>query len=228
MPEVRQDHAKHPPPIPEPEPAHIPDGIPAHEREATELLPPSASSSAAPRPQDDRNLPTPRISRILTPSTHSSISPFTPLKKLWRHNVQLAVPHVDCRDHLANERTFLGYLRTSVSLSMMGIVVAQLWRWQHAPHPDPTFGYFVLSIPVALVFQFAAMIVIIMGAVRYWRQQEAMAVYGKVVSGGWELGIIGVGSMLILATLFALSIALDIRHTDREDMRGHLLSTQQT
>ncbi|KAF2217411.1 hypothetical protein CERZMDRAFT_12151, partial [Cercospora zeae-maydis SCOH1-5] len=90
---------------------------------------------------------------------------FNPLQKFWRHNVQLTVPHVDCRDHLANERTFLGYLRTSVSLSMTGVVVAQLWRLQHAPHPDPVFGYFVLSIPIALLLQFAAMIVVLLGAV---------------------------------------------------------------
>ncbi|WPB01722.1 uncharacterized protein RHO25_006353 [Cercospora beticola] len=220
MAEVRQDHAKHAPPIPEPEPAHIPDGIPAHEREATELLPPLTSTSAAQTPQDDeQQTEAPRrISRILTPSTISSISPFTPLKKFWRHNVQLTVPHVDCRDHLANERTFLGYLRTSVALSMMGVVVAQLWRLQHSPNPDPVFGFYVLSIPIAVILQSAALIVVVIGAIRYWRQQDAMAVYGKVVSGGWELGVVGVGSLLILLTVFALQVALDVRLSNREDI----------
>jgi len=33
----------------------------------------------------------------------------------------------------ANERTYLAYLRTSVALAMLGIVVAQLYRLQPGP-----------------------------------------------------------------------------------------------
>jgi len=32
------------------------------------------------------------------------------------------------RDHLSNERTYLGWLRTSISLSSIGIAVTQLFR----------------------------------------------------------------------------------------------------
>jgi len=48
------------------------------------------------------------------------------IRVFWRRQISITVPHSTCRDHLALERTFLGYLRTSLALSMLGIVVAQL------------------------------------------------------------------------------------------------------
>lgn len=184
---IRQIHNTEAQQIPEPEAAHIPDGITEHEREATEL-------QQQPRHRSDVQRP---LSRVLSPSLASEHIYFiTPLKSFWRHHVRLSVPHVDCRDHLANERTFLGYLRTSVAFSMIGVFIAQLWRLQHSPTPDPTFGYYVLSIPVSIIFQCAALVMVLLGAVRYWRQQEAMAV-GRVWAGGWEMGVIAVGSLLV-------------------------------
>lgn len=88
--------------------------------------------------------------------------------------------------HAANERTFLGYLRTSVALSMLGAVVAQLYRLHHSPHPDPVFGFFVLSKPICGILQCSALGMVLLGAIRYFRQQSAMA-SGKVFAGGWEV-----------------------------------------
>ncbi|KAF8865402.1 hypothetical protein BDZ45DRAFT_580536 [Acephala macrosclerotiorum] len=48
------------------------------------------------------------------------------VKRAWGHQISIIVDHDTCRDHLALERTFLGYLRTSLALSMIGITVAQL------------------------------------------------------------------------------------------------------
>ncbi|TKA83887.1 hypothetical protein B0A55_00104 [Friedmanniomyces simplex] len=86
----------------------------------------------------------------------------------------------------ANERTFLGYLRTSLGLSMLGITVAQLYRLQHSSNPNPTLGYFILSKPIAGIFQCSAICMTLLGAIRFYRQQQAMSV-GKVHAGGWEI-----------------------------------------
>ena len=91
----------------------------------------------------------------------------------------------------ANERTYLGYLRTAVALSVLGVTVAQLYRLQHAAAPDAAFGYFVLSKPVAGLFQGSALVVTLIGAGRFYRQQHAMAV-GKVRAGGWEVYLVSV------------------------------------
>jgi hypothetical protein len=79
--------------VSEPEPAHTrdfggPDADSASdiEREATELR----SVTPAGR----------RRSRVLSPPASSELHWYNPLSKYWRHNVNITVPHDDCRDHL--------------------------------------------------------------------------------------------------------------------------------
>jgi len=107
---------------------------------------------------------------------------------------------------LALERTFLGYLRTSVALSMTGIVIAQLFRLQHSYSPNQTFGFYVAGIPLAGCFILAGMVVVVLGAIRFWRQQRAM-VRGKVWAGGWEINVIMAGSILVCCALFIILLS---------------------
>ena len=101
---------------------------------------------------------------------------------------------------VALERTFLSYLRTSLALSMLAVVIAQLFRLQHSEAPSKTLGFFVLGIPLACVLIVAAMLVQVLGTIRFWRQQNAI-LRGKVHVGGWELNAIGV-------TVFTVRFAL--------------------
>ena len=60
------------------------------EREATELRSVSHDSGVVVRP---------RVSRVLSPGkpqTHW----YDPVRRYWRHEIRISVPHVDCRDHL--------------------------------------------------------------------------------------------------------------------------------
>ncbi|TVY59531.1 hypothetical protein LCER1_G000114 [Lachnellula cervina] len=118
------------------------------------------------------------------------------VKKFWKNQVSIAVDHEACRDHLALERTFLGYLRTSLALSMMGITVAQLFRLQHNPIPDVHFGFFVLGKPLSCICQGAAIYTLIIGCFRTWRSQNAI-VRGKAISGGFEIVALTVGIFLV-------------------------------
>ena len=104
---------------------------------------------------------------------------------------------------IANERTFLGYLRTSLALAMLGVVIAQLYRLQHSPHPDPDLGFFVLSKPISCIFHASAICVALLGSVRFFRQQHAMAI-GTVKAGGWEIMVIGVYVLLVSEEKWAL------------------------
>jgi uncharacterized membrane protein YidH (DUF202 family) len=138
---------------------------------------------------------------------------FGPVKKFWRSHVSLRVPHINCRDHLgmltssqfadfdesnrgvaANERTFLAWIRTSIALSMLGAVIAQLFRLQSSPSPPGVISLYVLSVPLACICQGAALITALAGGHRYWRQQNAMA-RGQSLASGWEfwliIGILG-------------------------------------
>lgn len=97
---------------------------------------------------------------------------------------------------LANERTYLAYLRTSLAMSILGVIVCQLYTIQHAPTPDPKFGYYVLGKPVASILQASALIMSLIGTHRFWSQQSAM-IRGKYRAGGWEIQVLSVTSFLV-------------------------------
>ncbi|KAF2682535.1 hypothetical protein K458DRAFT_444171 [Lentithecium fluviatile CBS 122367] len=137
-----------------------------------------------------------------------------PVVKFWTTQVSITIEDGDPRDYLALERTFLAYLRTSLALAMTGIVVAQLFRLQHSINPNPELGFFVIGVPLAAVFIGSGMVILLIGAFRFWRQQQAM-IRGKVYAGGWELSGIMLLSILICTALFALVTAVDVEKSLR-------------
>ena len=133
---------------------------------------------------------------------------FGPVERFWQNHVSLRVPHVRCRDHLgvltssqfadvgksnrgvaANERTFLAWIRTSIALSMLGTVIAQLFRLQNSSSRPGAISLYVLAVPLACICQGAALITTLTGGHRYWRQQSAMA-QGQALASGWEFWVI--------------------------------------
>jgi uncharacterized membrane protein YidH (DUF202 family) len=188
--------------------------------ERTVHPPPIAEESA---PQADvSNREATELERYHTNVTDASASTkgpceghFVSIRKFWRRQVSLAVPHVKCRDHLgimpashitfvsslgepnntiANERTFLAWIRTSIALSMLGTIIAQLFRLQNAPSPTGVVSLYILAIPLACICQGAALLTALTGSHRYWRMQNAMA-RGQALAAGWEywlmIGILG-------------------------------------
>lgn len=129
-------------------------------------------------------------------------------KKSWTHSVALCVPQKSNRDHFALERTFLGYVRTSVMLSMQGATIAQLFRLQRrSAHSSSRLGFYSIGVPLACVYYAVALLVTLLGACRFWRQQNAIA-SGKVYSGGWEINCIGILASLVVLVTFALTVAV--------------------
>lgn len=131
-----------------------------------------------------------------------------PFRKFWKQQVYVSVPHDASRDHLALERTYLGYVRTSMALVMLGTIVAQLFRLQHTEKPNPHIGYFVAGTPLAAVLIIAGMAVLLFGAYRTWRQQNAM-LRGKIHAGGWEMNAIAAVCLLVTLALFLLLVVID-------------------
>ncbi|KAE9981539.1 hypothetical protein EG328_011576 [Venturia inaequalis] len=135
---------------------------------------------------------------------------------MWQSEVSIKVDARHRRDHLGTcftsdplERTFMGYLRTSLALSMTGVTIAQLFRIQHSYNPEQDFGFFVTGTPLAACFIIAAIIVLSLGAIRFWRQQSAI-VRGKVIAGGWEINFLMIMAILLCVTLFAIVVGVSI------------------
>ncbi|KAG2172325.1 hypothetical protein INT43_004867, partial [Umbelopsis isabellina] len=73
------------------------------------------------------------------------------------------------RDHLANERTFLAYIRTSFATISTGIAVTQLFRINE-PRPIPFLGGEALGAYLIL----AGIVLVVYAAIRFFHCQEAM------------------------------------------------------
>ncbi|KNG83249.1 hypothetical protein ANOM_009059 [Aspergillus nomiae NRRL 13137] len=129
------------------------------------------------------------------------------IERFWTRNVVLTVPQKSNRDHFALERTFLAYIRTSVVIAMQGVLIAQLFRLQQQPSPEDQLTYYEVAIPLSVTCHCIAVIVAVLGACRFWKQQNAVAL-GTVYAGGWELNSIALLIALIILALFVLSIVI--------------------
>ena len=106
-------------------------------------------------------------------------------------------------NHLANERTFLAWVRTSVAIVVFGfaigrfaIALRQLTAFQG--HPAKTTG---LSVWMGLISILAGVIMVIAGLARY-RKTRALLEEGKFEPAGFMVDLV-----TILTALFGLALA---------------------
>ncbi|KGO66534.1 protein of unknown function DUF202 [Penicillium italicum] len=127
--------------------------------------------------------------------------------RIWTHNVTLTVPHKSSRDYFALERTFLAYIRTSLAVSQQGVLIAQLFRLQAAEALADRLEFRQVGTPLSVACHCVAIVVALVGAYRFWRQQNAIS-RGKVYAGGWELNSVGILLGCITLTVLVVSVAI--------------------
>ena len=185
--------------------------LPGHDmREATELqAQPSSRPNAKQTEPRDGPPPADAKGATLWQRWRNEIRVF------WSRQIAITVGHDDCRDHfgwsfqdlnrlrllivqhIANERTFLGYLRTSSAFAMLSVLISQLFRLEGQLMPNHGINtFFVLAVPVATVCIALAIVIALAAAHRFWRQQNAMA-RGKCQCGGWELHTVGILTLIV-------------------------------
>lgn len=163
-------------------------------RTSPSAIPPPSQPEAQPEAQPEEQ---PASLRRIPTTASQSEKRFQATRKFWRRNVSVAVPHKYCRDHLALERTFLGYVRTSVALTMIAAVIVQLYPMQvQGKKVEHAVTFPKLGKPLASLFVVAAILNVLFGACRFWRQQSAM-VRGLVYTRTWELWGSGVLVLLV-------------------------------
>lgn len=89
---------------------------------------------------------------------------------------------------------------------MTGVLIAQLFRLQHVDDPNPEFGFYVIGRPLSIAFIGMGFLVVIVGAIRFWRLQNGL-VRGKAVAGGWEVLVVMGGCGLV--SKFACKVCLE-------------------
>ncbi|KAG0154601.1 hypothetical protein PDIDSM_169 [Penicillium digitatum] len=132
------------------------------------------------------------------------------LARLWTNNVTLTVPHKSSRDYFALERTFLAYMRTSLVVAQQGVLIAQLFRLQAAEALADRLGFRQVGTPLSVACHCVAILVALVGAYRFWRQQNAIS-RGKIYAGGWELNSVGIllGCVSSIQPIFGLNHVAD-------------------
>lgn len=113
------------------------------------------------------------------------------------------------RDHLALERTFLAWLRTSLAFASIGIAVTQLFRLNSSSHKNiqtqPSALPFVnlqnLGKPLGATFLGIAILVLLLGSNRYYESQSWLLKGKFPASRGSVFLLTAVACALIVSSL---------------------------
>jgi uncharacterized membrane protein YidH (DUF202 family) len=100
------------------------------------------------------------------------------------------------RDHLANERTFLAYLRTSLSLLTVGIAVTQLFRMNHDTNLNHTGKIIGLSFGVLSII-FCKNNLLTLAFFSLWRYFYTQRLLQSAIFPA-SRGLVGVSGILIV------------------------------
>ncbi|KAJ6612424.1 hypothetical protein B0H10DRAFT_1807550 [Mycena sp. CBHHK59/15] len=113
------------------------------------------------------------------------------------------------RDHLASERTFLAYVRTSLTIASAGVALAQLLNIsdhlenQGFLHVEP---FEIYARPLAAASIVLGLFVLFVGASRYFSIQTALT-QGLFPVGRFRLGFIALSLGAIITLVFGLLIS---------------------
>lgn len=113
------------------------------------------------------------------------------------------------RDHLANERTYLAWLRSSLSLITVGVAVTQLFRLQNTDANEPPTNELIkvseLGRPLGGSFIALGIMFLWLGTSRYFHSQSVLS-YGQFPASRGSVIIATVTVMAVLLACFIIVI----------------------
>jgi uncharacterized membrane protein YidH (DUF202 family) len=125
----------------------------------------------------------------------------------WPLTSPLLIPNTnsDARDHLANERTFLSWLRLATYLAIVSVAVLINFHLRHQPSRLERH----VSLPLGLVFWCLALTALVAGVAKYVRTVSRYAHGQALVQSGVKTQVLfGVVSTAIVAAC-VLFLGLD-------------------
>ncbi|CUS10530.1 unnamed protein product [Tuber aestivum] len=144
----------------------------------------NSSRGASPPPPNG-----PAVSVRKTSKSRSVLAAF------WDNHMSVVVPSNAARDHLALERTYLAYHRTSLVFAISAAITAQLTIIQQAPTPPITFGFHNIGKPISILLVCFSLVISVLGILRWWRLQSGL-LRGAAISGGLEVWGLAGGILL--------------------------------
>ncbi|CAG8618162.1 6286_t:CDS:2, partial [Ambispora leptoticha] len=129
----------------------------------------------------------------ILPATKKAFIPDWFKRKFSRMNPTLYLENQAsvARDHLANERTFLAWLRTSLAFISIGVAITQLFRLNVKPDEAK------MGKPLGVIFIVLGIVFLSFGLIRYFRSQSVMT-RGKFPA---SRGTIVIGTIITMLSL---------------------------
>lgn len=199
-PEERTTMAPTPPPSPEQG-----QGPPPSAGEGTNA---TLSEAPLPFPSESRGSDTPTTRAGSTKSLHRREKP-SALTRLRgaRHNPNLTLVNSGsvARDHLANERTVLAYVRTSLALSSMGVALVQLFTLSNSSG-ESNKTIHIYARPLGAAGVALGLVTLFIGVVRYFTVQIALT-EGKYPVARITVLFVGAVLTALICVVFGILVA---------------------
>ncbi|KAI9716844.1 MAG: hypothetical protein M1828_007505 [Chrysothrix sp. TS-e1954] len=153
---------------------------------------------------------------VSPPPSHRAQADEPPQTSWWKRllekygSVELENKGSVARDHLALERTFLAWLRTSLSFASIGIAVTQLFRLNTSLNIDPDQSHRLRRAgkPLGATFLAIGIVILLIGFHRYFESQHYVILGKFPASRGSIFLVTFIAAALILASFVViLSIA---------------------
>jgi uncharacterized membrane protein YidH (DUF202 family) len=145
------------------------------------------------------------------------------LRKWWRRavdkygSVELDNKGSVARDHLALERTFLAWLRTSLSFASIGIAITQLFRLNAtisdreglvpAPEQDEVLRLRQMGKPLGATFLGISIVVLLVGSRRYFESQYWI-VRGKFPASRGSVVLVTLVAIALIIVSLAVTLVV--------------------
>ncbi|KIW06790.1 hypothetical protein, variant 3 [Verruconis gallopava] len=108
------------------------------------------------------------------------------LKRPWHGPLLFDNNTSDARDHCANERTFLSWLRLAVYMAVVSVAIMVSFHLKH----QPTQTEKRLALPFGIIFWFLSLCCLIAGVSNYIRTVSRYSRQAALVQSGWKTEVV--------------------------------------